>query len=379
MGNVKIPYYVVIKGRGYWRPKKEMQAFGFERVKCGQDGPSAWAIAETWARRWEEVRRGDCHCAPKDGNSSIVYPPGSIGEAFQRFRRTVEWAKKAPRTREDWERAWQHLEPSLGDIIPSTISLEDMSAIRADIEAHISLREAHRVIKIWRALWKVAASMKYCDQTADPSLGIRNSAPAPRQAFWREGEVVRLAKGAWRMGFKGLAAVIATGWDTQLSPVDIRSLTAAQGVRDARGLAFLLARAKTGRAAAGTLSRRAELIVNTYIAGLGVELLANAPIFRNRSGCPYSKDTLGDDFRVVRTAVFGPAENRTLADFRRSGAIEAAAGGADPGTIAAKMANTLSASNALHRAYIPVEITKVREADDARRAGRAKIRENKKG
>ena len=58
---------------------------------------------------------------------------------------------------------------------------------------------------------------------------------------------------------------------------------------------------------------------------------------------------------------------------------EAAAGGADPGTIAAKMANTLSASNALHRAYIPVEITKVRAADDARRAGRAKIRENKKG
>jgi len=69
------------------------------------------------------------------------------------------------------------------------------------------------------------------------------------------------------------------------------------------------------------------MIVDAYIAGLGVELLANAPIFRNRSGRPYSKDTLGDDFRVVRAAVFGLAENRTLADFRRSGAIEAAAGG----------------------------------------------------
>src|SRR3984893_18605067 len=140
---------------------------------------------------------------------------------------------------------------------------------------------------------------------ADPSLGIRNSTPAPRQALWREGEVVRLAKVAWRMGFKGLAAAIATGWDTQLSPVDIRSLTPAQGVRDPRGLTFLLERAKTGRAAAGTLSRRSEMIVDFYIAGLGVELLANAPIFRNRSGGPYSKDTLGDDFRVVRSAVFG--------------------------------------------------------------------------
>jgi hypothetical protein len=243
----------------------------------------------------------------------------------------VEWAKKAPRTREDWERAWQHLEPSISDIIPPTISLEDMSAIRADIEARISSREAHRVIKVWRALWKVTAFHEILRP------GCRSLSRDPQQRtgaaagpVGREGEVVRLAKGAWRMGFKGLAAVIATGWDTQLSPVDIRSLTAAQGVRDARGFAFLLERAKTGRAAAGTLSRRAEMIVDAYIAGLGVELLANATIFRNRS---------------------------------------------DPGTIAAKMANTLSTSNALHRAYIPVEITNVRAADGA---GRTKIRKNKK-
>ena len=88
--------------------------------------------------------------------------------------------------------------------------------------------------------------------------------------------------------------------------------------------------------------------------------------------------TLGDDFRDVRAAVFGASERRTLADFRRSGAMEAAAGGADAATISAKMANTLSASNALHRAYMPVEITKVRAADVARLAGRRKMRENEK-
>jgi hypothetical protein len=184
MGNVKIPYYVVIKGRGYWRPKKEMQAFGFQRANCGKDGPFAWAIAETWARRWEQARRGDCVFAPQESNSSKVYPPGSIGEAFQRFRRTVEWAKKAPRTREDWERAWQHLEPSISDIIPPTISLEDMSAIRADIEARISSREATVSSRSGGRSGKWPPSMKYCDRAADPSLGIRNSAPAPRQALW---------------------------------------------------------------------------------------------------------------------------------------------------------------------------------------------------
>jgi len=171
---------------------------------------------------------------------------------------------------------------------------------------------------------------------------------------------------------------MATAWDTQLSPVDVRRLSPMQIARNSQGTTFMVSRAKTGRAAAGTLSRRAEAVLDAYMAGLSVELLETAPIFRNRSGHPYSKDTLGDDFRDVRAAVFGASERRTLADFRRSGAMEAAAGGADAATISAKMANTLSASNALHRAYMPVEITKVRAADAARLAGRRKMRENEK-
>ena len=374
----EIPYYVVIKGNGYFLPKASMRALGFERVRCGKDGPAAWAIADVWARRWEQAKRGEFVPQRKQMASLKAYPPGSIGEAFQRFRRTAEWAKKAPRTREEWERGWAHLEPLLADVAPGTISLEDMSEVRTAIEARVSWREAHRVIKIWRALWKVAAAMGYCDREREPSLGIRNSAPPPRQALWREGEIVRLVKAAWRAGYRGLAAVMATAWDTQLSPVDVRHLSPRQIARNSQGLAFMVSRAKTGRAAAGTLSHPAEAVFDAYMAGLNVKLLENAPIFRNRSGHPYSKDTLGDDFRDVRAAVFGASERRTLADFRRSGAMEAAAGGADVATISAKMANTLSASNALHRAYMPVEITKVGAADVARLAGRRKMRENEK-
>ena len=45
--------------------------------------------------------------------------------------------------------------------------------------------------------------------------------------------------------------------------------------------------------------------------------------------------------------MFGDRENRTLADFRRSGAVEAIAGGAKAEELAHAMGNTLSASNAL--------------------------------
>ena len=41
------------------------------------------------------------------------------------------------------------------------------------------------------------------------------------------------------------------------------------------------------------------------------------------------------------------------------------------------MANTLSASNRLHKTYAPVQLASVRDADAARKLGRAKLREQK--
>ena len=40
-------------------------------------------------------------------------------------------------------------------------------------------------------------------------------------------------------------------------------------------------------------------VIDAYLASLGAEIAPTAPIFRNRSGTPYSKNALGDDFRVI--------------------------------------------------------------------------------
>jgi len=54
-------------------------------------------------------------------------------------------------------------------------------------------------------------------------------------------------------------------------------------------------------------------LLGAYIEKLGVTLAGEAYIFRNRSGAPYSKDTLGDDFRTVREAEF---DHRAIAPDR---------------------------------------------------------------
>lgn len=379
MGRVPIRYYVVRGGRGYWQPTRKMRRLGFACIPCGKDGPAAWAIAEKWNERWKATRKGLApapalvnveNASPDTIEALTVYPPNSLGEAFGRYRNTPEWKAKAARTREDWWRGWKRIKPVFGDCDPRTITLELISEWRQAIEEAVSLREAHRCLKIWRALWKVSAAMGYCVRDADPSLGVRNRSAAGRSATWTEGEAARLFKRSWRMGYHGLGAIIAVSWSTMLSPGDVRALRASQLAKDAKGSMFFTERAKTGVPVGGTLSDRAMAALLAYLETLGAELHGDAYVFRNRSGQPYSKDTLGDDFRVIRSAEFGGLDRRTLADFRRSGAVEAIAGGAQAEQLAHAMGNTLSASNALFATYVPVNKASIQAVMEARRKGR---------
>jgi hypothetical protein len=364
---VKIPYYVVKKGRyGYWQPTKTMRDAGFVPIRCGLDGPDAWKIAATWNERWQR------HRSKNPAQALPEFPIGSIGEGFARFRQTGEWLEKKPRTREEWERAWTRIKPVFGDLPPTSpeINLEALSIFRANIRDLVSLREAHRVIKIWRAMWNVLAAMEYCGGKKDPALGIRNKAPEARQNRWTEGEAVRLVLKAWKMNYHGLAVAIALAWDTQFSPVDLRMLTPQKLMGKGAARYFDIGRAKSGRDAYGTLSRRSIRLLDAYLEKTPCEV---GTILRNRSGASYSRFTMPDDFRVVTEALF-PGDKRTLADMRRSGAIELLAGGAEPSMVSAKMANTIDTSNSLQRTYQPVDLAAVRAADQARLVGRRRMR-----
>lgn len=399
MGKDKIRYLIFLKGRWRWRPTKRMREAGFQMINLsggtmvdGRPAPSMVdkARAVRLNEDWDRTRRG----LPSAAVEERRYPPGSVGEGYLRAMRlreagrrakSVEWTKEQ-HSRDDWPRAWRWIEPLFGDCDPKTVTPEqfigdpnrpDVKGLREIVATRVSDSEAHRVIKVWRALWKKMAVFGYCELDRDPSLMFANSAPQPRSALWREGEAVRLVKQAWRDGYKGLAALLAAAWDTQLSPVDVRRLGARDLKRDRVGLWFDLARAKTGQGAIGTLSPRGAFVVLAYLDEQAAEAVGAAPIFRNRSGASYSKDTLGDDFRAIRVKLFGPGDYRQLADFRRSGAVEAVSGDVAPAKLSSKMANTISTSNKLHKTYSPAQLAQVRDADAARRRGRAVLREQK--
>jgi hypothetical protein len=367
MGRVSVPYYVVKQRRngevrGYWQPSQKMIALGARLVPCGADGPEAWTKAVRAYAEWKAGKRRDAPKRPR-------FRDGTIAAAFAEYRATEAWSDKSPRTREDWLRGWKYIEPAFGDVRPSLVTMAQLSKFRSMIAAKKSVREAHRAIKIWRALWNVMSALKYCDGK-DPSLGFQNHAAQARQVFWEFLEVRRLCRRAWEEGYYGLAAVIAVAWDTSMSPVDVRSLRP----QDRQGEAFIIKRAKTGKPIVGTLTGRSRRVLAGYLTKLGVEVAPSAPIFRNRSGAAYSKDTLGDDFRDVRALVFGASEARTIADMRRSGTIEAKRGGATKEAIGEKLGNAFATSKFINDTYGSTDVQVVRQVDDARRLARTKAR-----
>jgi hypothetical protein len=393
MGSDKPRYFVKIKGCYYWRPTPRMKRAGFQDRALGKNRLPAMQEAVRLNAEWDRFRFGE----PQRPNI-MTYPPGSLGHAYgraialreiERQAKGFTWTREQ-KARDDWPRAWQWIGPAFGDYDPLAVVSEDLLALRSKVAARVSESEAFRVIKVWRALWAKLTPLGYTvPPGSDPSLSFANSAPAPRQQVWPQRDVLRLVQRAWREGYYGLAALLAVAWDTMLSPVDVRSLTIAQRGHDGHGSVFSLNRAKTGRAAAGTLTRWSEAILHAYLVKLGVELHAATPMFWTRGGIsgakggrpwpprPYTSDRLGIDFRHMRALVFGPHDQRQIQDMRRSGAVEAMRGDAAPTKLSAKMANTIASSNRLHRTYIPVDLAAVRDVDEARKVARERSKSKK--
>lgn len=379
---VKIPYSRVKKnGKRYWEPTPDMQKAGFRPKPLGEESPAARAAAMRLYESWEAHRRGkpDPHVAPlpkgrEAAEIARVWPKDSIGHAYQRFMKTAEWAKLAHSTRNrDLLPSWAYIRDEWGDTDPNLMTLDILSAWRAELNEKHGEGVAHKVIKEWRRHWKVMMALKVA-HGADPSLGIRNSAPPPRWQTWTEGEVVRLVKAAIRQKRLRLAVTIASVWDTQFQPGDIRTLK-AKHLRyvGAKGDEVIFdrtadGRQKTGKPAIGTLSKRSRRLLTAYLA-TRPEMTPEAWLFPLSTNRVPAISELTREFRELCDSVF-PKDQRQLRDMRRSGTVEAFAGGATPADVGTKMANSIGRSNKLFSTYNPVDLASVRRADEARLKGR---------
>lgn len=362
---MRLPYVRRKRGNLFWEPTPAMRAKGFRPKPLGPEGPESIAEAQRLYTAWQK--------ALTEATRVTTYPPGSLGAYYDRMKLTTKWAKKAPRTREDYERAWKHLEPRFGRKLLTAITVDDCERLFDELETERGPHERYRTIKVLRALYADAIPRLKMVGYPSPAKGVPNPQPRGRSAIWLGAEVVKLITTAEALGYAGMAVALRVAWDTLFSPVDVWSAPAGARKRDSAGAYIERARTKTDKEAFGYLSQATDEAITAYLEGLGVTLRDDTAFIRQRNGNAYrSKDTFGDDFRAVRKVAF-PGDTRQFQDLRRSGNVEADAAGADKAAMAAVLANTIDTSKFLDETYTPPTVAKAREIAEKRLEGRKRL------
>lgn len=374
---VRLRYVVERRGLLFWQPTKEVRDLGFEARPLGAKSPESIAEAE---RLYQEVVKA------RAGRGKVTdYPPGTFGAYYDRFtgrlsRKPVpKWLKMKPRSREDYERAWTHLEPAFARKILTKITAQDFEAFIDDgkgggLALKVSPSERYRVQKVARALFDDAIARLQLHGHVNPAKIVSNPQAPGRSAIWLGSEIDLLVKGAHALGYHGMGVAIRIAWDSLFSPVDIWTLPRKAVQRDRGGWYIERPRTKTDKGAFGALSADTALALGVFIAALPFDLTPDTPIIRQRNGHAYrSKDTFGDDFRAVRLHVFGEEEKRQFMDIRRSGNVEADAAGADKATMGELLANGMATSKFLEDTYTPPTVAKARLVAVQRQEGRRRL------
>jgi integrase len=369
---VRLRYTVRKRGKLFWQPTPEMKALGFMPKSLGDDGPAAHAEALKLAAAWDQAKA--------NRGKVTDYPAGSFGAYFDRFKRTKTWAKKAPRTREDYERAWKHMDswrpkpdrPTLSRTEILKITPELCEEFADHLERTLSPNERHRTVKWFKVLMQ-DANVRLQLRPVSVAAVLKNPQPRGRTAIWLHAEIEDLAAVAAIAGFEGMSLAIRLAWETMFSPVDIWTLRPRELAQDGSGWFVRHSRAKTGKEAYAALSEALAADLAEYLADQGRAEADETPILRQRDGNAYrSKDTFGDDFRAVRAIAF-PGDTRQFLDIRRSANVEADAAGADKRTMGELLANGLADSRFLEETYTPPTVAKARDVAAQRVAGRAKL------
>lgn len=356
----KPPYHAARKGRLYFEPRPDMRERGWQGKGYGIDDSTSRAVAWKW---WEthklDIRYGE-------PTQIIQYPSGSMGEAWHLMTGTKSlWEAKSEGTRAEWLHVWnQWIEPEFGHADPRTLSIWNVEALCAE---RTSRHQVAKLLKVWRAFWRIMESLKYADPGADPSRAFKKPTIKGRSQSYSYVDVSRLVKAAWRGEDYEIAAIMAVMWDTQFMPVDVRTLVATQR----QGRKITRSRAKTGTSVVASLSRNGERILDAYLARRDAALIGEARLFT------YSKSWLSHRFTKLRRQVFDThdhRDNRTMQDIRRSGAIEATAGGVDPHALSKTMGNSYENSQKLQETYSPSNVVNAEHVLEARRKGRKRLK-----
>lgn len=275
----RLRYTVRKRGKLFWQPTPEMRALGFRAKALGDDGPESQAAALNLYQAWLKAK--------EEQDQVTRYPAATFGSYWDGLRSSSKWAKKALRTRHDYERAWAILDvwrpspsrPTFSNTRVEAITTGLCEQLYDHLEQTVSPRQRWRVIKalkIMLADMVVRLRMNY----PSPAAKLSNPQPAGRSAIWLGAELDILAARAKAAGYEGMSLAIRVAWETMLSPVDVRTLRPSQMRQDGQGWFVTGSRAKTGAETFAALSDGLAEALRAYLVAQARTEADNGPIIR---------------------------------------------------------------------------------------------------
>lgn len=371
-------------GNAFWEPGKFAEQFGLPKsAPLGPYGPDSFKKAIEWNEKLDAAREAK----RKGEQPKQTYPDGTLGAFYEWFQTREAWGQMEPRTREDYGRAWPHIEKRFALSKIHKLSADDSERFHVEVHpAHRNKRDpegklklpwntAHRVLKVWRSL--LTALVSYQLRPAPPPIGrVTNPRPPGRDAIWLHEEVMELIKAGGELGLDGPVLAIRIAWDAMLSPWDAFALPIGgfrEAVEEVR-----TTRQKSKRKVYVAVSPETAEAGRAYLRRLeaaGIALEPDAPLIRNKQLAPYSgphaKKYFERDFRAIRQKAF-PGDRRQMLDLRRSAITEGRMGGATLDDLGTTAANNLATDEVLQSTYALAASKKVRDARDAGRKALAK-------
>ena len=364
MATLKVRHMVTRRGGYYFQATAAMRGAGLASEPLGRDLAAAIARAEQLNALWDEIRAGQKAAAQRRAPA-----PGSLDWLAAELRASGEWQDKAPRTREDIERAFKVILPVFGPARAAAVQPAQVARFYEKLRARGRPHETAMVMKWFRYLFSFGLRLYPRLVPHNPTLAVRVHQPRARRQYWQPEQVRRAIRQAWRWRWYGVAAAIALAYDTGLRPQDLRALTPRQLLADR----VVLAPQKTDHLPGRDQPRAFPVwpetfaLVQKYLARLGAIIPADQPLLRSVSGRPFtSRHHLAKQIRLVRRAA-GLPDDLQLRDLRRTGNVEAALGGASAPQLAARADHSIGRGQAILDVYTPATFEAAKAAQEARR------------
>lgn len=342
-------------GALYWEPSKALRAAGFTGQALGP------LTVEALNRADALNEQADAHLERKRAGRAPEIRPAALtmGAIFSAYRASDYFAAKAPTTRRHYLAHLKVLEDDFGPELAAAVSPRAVEDWLSGF-AKRSPRQAHNVYRTLRLVLAWAARRDMIQQ--NPASAIKASTPKARRRVATRAELAALIAAADRLGRPSLGDFCVVAVCTMQRVSDVLALHTAENLSDG----FIhLTQGKTGR----ELTFRPHPAIGRRIPGLFdairpfVICEATGAAWRydnfahwfNRLRAEAAKETrslLGED-RSVRDANYRGVLQAE--DFRRTGMVWAAQGGASIAEIVSVSGHDIQEGLKILEVYLPRE------------------------